>query len=178
MVDDVSTLLAQLRKAGKRVLFEGAQGSLLDIDHGTYPYVTSSEHHGRRRAARAAASAPTPSTTCSASARPMRRASAAVPFPTELNDEVGEGLRACGHEFGATTGRPRRCGWIDAGGAAPCGAGPTASTGSCITKLDVLDGMPTIRIWAFPSTSSRQVRIATRRSSFVIRLHDGLMSGK
>ena len=101
---------------GDSLLFEGAQGALLDIDHGTYPYVTSSNCLAGA-AAPGAASGRRCSTTCSASSRPTRRASAPGPFPTELTDDIGAGLAKRGNEFGSVTGRPRRCGWLDVAGA-------------------------------------------------------------
>ncbi len=144
MVDDVSTLLVDLRKAGKRVLFEGAQGSLLDIDHGTYPYVTSSNTTVGGALAGCGVGADAIDYVlgiCKAYATRV----GGGPFPTELNDEVGEGLRARGHEFGATTGRPRRCGWIDLV-ALKRAVQISGINGLAITKLDVLDGMPSIKV--------------------------------
>ena len=145
MKSDVAGILHDLRKQGKHVLFEGAQGSLLDIDHGTYPYVTSSQHHRRRRAAPAPASAPTRSTTCSASPRPTPRASAAARSRPSSTTTIGQGLRDRGQEYGATTGRPRRCGWIDIV-ALKRAVAINGITGLCITKLDVLDGMEKLKI--------------------------------
>jgi adenylosuccinate synthase len=137
-------VLVELRKAGKRVLFEGAQGSLLDIDHGTYPYVTSSNTTVGGALAGCGVGADAIDYVlgiCKAYATRV----GGGPFPTELNDEVGEGLRKRGHEFGATTGRPRRCGWIDLV-ALRRAVQVNGINGLAITKLDVLDGMPTIKV--------------------------------
>ncbi|MBI2397429.1 MAG: adenylosuccinate synthase [Xanthomonadales bacterium] len=144
MVDDVSTVLCDLRKAGKRILFEGAQGSLLDIDHGTYPYVTSSNTTVGGALAGCGVGADAIDYVlgiCKAYATRV----GGGPFPTELNDAVGEGLRARGHEFGATTGRPRRCGWIDLV-ALRRAVQVNGINGLAITKLDVLDGMPSVKV--------------------------------
>jgi adenylosuccinate synthase len=109
-VEDGST---KVRKAGARILFEGAQGVLLDVDHGTYPFVTSSNTVSGT-AASARASGPIDRASCWASSRPIPPASARGPFPTELEDETGQRLGERGHEFGTVTGRKRRCGWFDA----------------------------------------------------------------
>ncbi len=144
LIADTSALLLDALDAGQEVLLEGAQGALLDIDFGTYPFVTSSN-----------------STTLGAPAGsgipPFRLDGAmgvvkayttrvgAGPFPTELDDETGERLRQAGGEFGTTTGRPRRCGWFDA-----VAVRHTARTGgvreAVLTKLDVLDGQPVLRV--------------------------------
>ncbi|MEO7200002.1 MAG: adenylosuccinate synthase [Dokdonella sp.] len=144
MIDDVSTLLHDLRRDGANILYEGAQGSLLDIDHGTYPYVTSSN------TTVGGACAGTGVGTrdidyvlgiCKAYATRV----GGGPFPTELHDESGDALRERGHEFGATTGRPRRCGWIDLV-ALKRAVQISGIDGLAITKLDVLDGLPTIKV--------------------------------
>jgi adenylosuccinate synthase len=144
MVDDVSTLLHDLRKAGKNILFEGAQGSLLDIDHGTYPYVTSSNTTVGGAYAGTGVGARDIDYVlgiCKAYATRV----GGGPFPTELNDATGELLRKKGNEFGATTGRPRRCGWIDLV-ALKRAVQINGINGLAITKLDVLDGMPSIKV--------------------------------
>jgi adenylosuccinate synthase len=112
MVSDVAGILHDLRKQGKRVLFEGAQGSLLDIDHGTYPYVTSSNTTIGGALAGTGVGADAIDYVLGIAKAYATRVGGG-PFPTELDDEVGEGIRARGQEFGATTGRPRRCGWMD-----------------------------------------------------------------
>jgi len=144
MIDDVSTVLYDLRRAGRNILYEGAQGSLLDIDHGTYPYVTSSN------TTVGGACAGTGVGTCDIDyvlgiCKAYATRVGGGPFPTELDDATGETLRARGHEFGATTGRPRRCGWIDLV-ALKRAVQINGINGLAITKLDVLDGMPTIKV--------------------------------
>ncbi|MBK8286434.1 MAG: adenylosuccinate synthase [Ahniella sp.] len=144
MVEDVSTLLYEARKAGQRILFEGAQGSLLDIDHGTYPYVTSSNTTTGGALAGCGVGADAIDYVlgiCKAYATRV----GSGPFPTELDDDMGELLRKRGNEFGATTGRPRRCGWIDLV-ALKRAVQVNGIDGLAITKLDVLDGMPTIKV--------------------------------
>ena len=144
MVADVTAMLHDLRKAGESIMFEGAQGSLLDIDHGTYPYVTSSNT--------TAGGAPTGTgfgplyfdyVLGITKAYTTRVGSG--PFPTELFDEDGEMLAARGHEFGATTGRARRCGWFDAV-ALRHAVQINSVSGMCLTKLDVLDGSSVIKV--------------------------------
>jgi adenylosuccinate synthase len=144
MVGDVAGRLADLRLAGKSVMFEGAQGMLLDIDHGTYPYVTSSN-----TTAAAAASGtgigPMDLDGVLGIVKAYTTRVGAGPFPTELFDEVGAYLGEKGHEFGATTGRPRRCGWLDAVALKrSCDVNSISSL--CVTKLDVLDGLETLKI--------------------------------
>ena len=144
MIADVPELLDQSRKAGESIMFEGAQGTLLDIDHGTYPYVTSSN-----------TTAGGVSTGCGFGPRNLdyilgitkayTTRVGSGPFPTELNDEIGEHLGTVGHEFGATTGRERRCGWFDAV-AMHRAVQINSITGFCLTKLDVLDGLKELKI--------------------------------
>ena len=144
LVADVPRALYEANREGRNLLFEGAQGSLLDIDHGTYPFVTSSN-------------------TCSAAAalgtgvgpdklhyvlgitKAYTTRVGAGPFPTELNDGTGRFLSERGNEFGATTGRARRCGWFDAVIARRSNQ-LNGVSGLCVTKLDVLDGLDTIRV--------------------------------
>ncbi|HSX62643.1 MAG TPA: adenylosuccinate synthase [Tahibacter sp.] len=144
MVDDVSTILYDLRKAGKKILFEGAQGSLLDIDHGTYPYVTSSNTTVGGAYAGCGVGARDIDYVLGIAKAYATRVGGG-PFPTELNDEMGELLRKRGNEFGATTGRPRRCGWIDLV-ALKRAVQINGISGLAITKLDVLDGLPSIKV--------------------------------
>jgi adenylosuccinate synthase len=144
MVADVAGLLHELRKQGKRVMFEGAQGSLLDIDHGTYPYVTSSNTTVGGALAGTGVGADAIDYVLGIAKAYATRVGGG-PFPTELNDEVGEGIRARGAEFGATTGRPRRCGWIDIV-ALKRAVAINGISGLCITKLDILDGMPSLKM--------------------------------
>jgi len=144
MIEDVSTLLYEARKSGQRILFEGAQGSLLDIDHGTYPYVTSSNTTTGGALAGCGVGADAIDYVlgiCKAYATRV----GGGPFPTELNDDMGELLRKRGNEFGATTGRPRRCGWIDLV-ALKRAVQINGIDGLAITKLDVLDGLSSIKV--------------------------------
>src|SRR4029453_2534634 len=112
MKSDVAGLSPGFRRSGAHVLFEGAQGSLLDIDHGTYPYVTSSNTTiGGALAGTGVGPDAIDSVLGIAKAYATRVGGG--PFPTELDDEIGQGIRDRGQEYGATTGRPRRCGWMD-----------------------------------------------------------------
>lgn len=137
-------LLHQLKRDGKRILFEGAQGALLDVDHGTYPYVTSSNTLAGTATIGSGVGINTIGYVLGITKAYTTRVGSG-PFPTELHDEVGQTLGRVGHEFGTVTGRPRRCGWFDAtlvrqtvkiGGI----------TGIALTKLDVLDGFKKIKI--------------------------------
>jgi adenylosuccinate synthase len=144
LAEDIPGTLHRMRKEGDNIMFEGAQGALLDIDHGTYPYVTSSNT--------------TSGGACSGTGVGPRNIDyvlgivkayttrvGAGPFPTELFDDVGRHLGEKGHEFGATTGRQRRCGWLDSV-ALRRSLEINSVTGMCITKLDVLDGLETLKI--------------------------------
>ena len=150
MVADVTGMLHRYRSEGKNIMFEGAQGTLLDIDHGTYPYVTSSN--------------PTAGGACTGTGVGPRDIDyvlgitkayttrvGAGPFPTELydgvglNDPIGAHMAKLGHEFGSTTGRPRRCGWLDAVSLRRS-VQLNSLSGICLTKMDVLDGLETLRI--------------------------------
>jgi len=144
MVDDVATILHDIRKEGGNILFEGAQGALLDIDHGTYPYVTSSNTTiGGALAGTGVGARDIDYVLGICKAYATRVGSG--PFPTELNDDMGERLRKVGNEFGASTGRPRRCGWIDLV-ALKRATQINGINGLAITKLDVLDGLETIKV--------------------------------
>jgi adenylosuccinate synthase len=144
MIADIPRTLFDLSKAGKSLLFEGAQGALLDVDHGTYPYVTSSNTLAGAASAGAGVGPQMLHYVLGITKAYTTRVGSG-PFPTELNDEVGEGLRKRGNEFGSVTGRPRRCGWFDAV-ALRRSAQLNGVSGMCVTKLDVLDGMPTVRL--------------------------------
>jgi adenylosuccinate synthase len=155
MVADIAELLDQARHNGEKIMFEGAQGTLLDIDHGTYPYVTSSN-----------TTAGGVSTGCGFGPRHIDYVLGITkayttrvgsgPFPTELNDEIGNHLGTVGHEFGATTGRERRCGWFDAI-AMHRAIQVNSVTGFCLTKLDVLDGLEQLKICVGYQTPSGDV---------------------
>jgi adenylosuccinate synthase len=144
MVVDVVGRLASMRADGANVLFEGAQGALLDIDHGTYPYVTSSTTTAGG-AASGSGVGPRDLDYILGIVKAYTTRVGGGPFPTELFDADGDRLGKQGHEFGATTGRKRRCGWLDMV-ALKRSFIVNSVSGLCITKLDVLDGMETIRI--------------------------------
>jgi adenylosuccinate synthase len=144
MVADVSRLLFEAQATGDNLLFEGAQGALLDIDHGTYPYVTSSNCVAGAAAA-GAGIGPRQLHYVLGVTKAYATRVGSGPFPTELNDEIGQRLASRGNEFGATTGRPRRCGWFDAA-ALKRSVQLNGITGLGVTKLDVLDGLETIRL--------------------------------
>ena len=144
MIRDVSLMLADATRAGQSILFEGAQGTLLDIDHGTYPYVTSSNA--------------SVGGVCTGLGLPPKAIGGVLgvvkayttrvgegPLPTELSGEMGNRLRESGNEYGAVTGRPRRCGWYDAV-AVRYAARVNGLDALAVTKLDVLDGMPELQI--------------------------------
>jgi adenylosuccinate synthase len=143
-ITDTTSLLNNAIKDGKSILLEGAQGALLDVDHGTYPYVTSSS--------------PTSGGACTGTGIPPTKINSVIgivkayttrvglgPFPTELKDETGEKLRTIGYEFGATTGRPRRCGWYDAF-LVNYSSMINGITKAAITKLDVLSSFEKINV--------------------------------
>jgi adenylosuccinate synthase len=144
MVTDVSGELADSLARGDSLLFEGAQGALLDVDHGTYPYVTSSNCLAGAAAAGAGVG-PNQLTFVLGIAKAYATRVGGGPFPTELTDAIGKRLSERGHEFGAVTGRPRRCGWYDAV-AMKRSVELNGVSALCLTKLDVLDGLETIRI--------------------------------
>ena len=137
-------MLNEARHAGKRILFEGAQGVLLDIDHGTYPFVTSSNTIAGT-AAGGSGLGPSAVGFVLGIAKAYTTRVGSGPFPTELEDETGQRLGERGHEFGTITGRKRRCGWFDAVLVRQSVA-VSGVTGIALTKLDVLDGFETIRI--------------------------------
>ncbi|WP_455199172.1 adenylosuccinate synthase [Kaarinaea lacus] len=150
MVADVTGMLHKMRADGKSIMFEGAQGTLLDIDHGTYPYVTSSNPTAGG-AATGTGVGPRDIDYVLGITKAYTTRVGAGPFPTELydgqllNDPIGAHLAKEGHEFGATTGRARRCGWLDAVSLRRS-AQINSLTGICLTKMDVLDGLETLRI--------------------------------
>ena len=144
MVADIPALLDGFRKDGQNIMFEGAQGTLLDIDQGTYPYVTSSNTTAGG-ACTGSGIGPGDLDYMLGITKAYTTRVGAGPFPTELFDDIGNHLGTKGHEFGATTGRSRRCGWFD-GVALRRAAQINSLTGLCITKLDVLDGMETLKL--------------------------------
>ncbi|MEO8003641.1 MAG: adenylosuccinate synthase [Betaproteobacteria bacterium] len=144
MLADVPRALYDAHAAGKNLLFEGAQGTLLDIDHGTYPYVTSSNCVAGAAAAGAGVGPQMLHYVLGITKAYTTRVGSG-PFPTELDDDIGEQLRARGKEFGSVTGRPRRCGWFD-GAALKRAVQINGVSGLCITKLDVLDGVEALQV--------------------------------
>jgi adenylosuccinate synthase len=144
LVTDVTLALANMRRDGGDVMFEGAQGAMLDIDHGTYPFVTSSNTTGGF-AATGTGIGPREFDYVLGIVKAYTTRVGAGPFPTELFDEYGEHLSRVGHEFGAVTGRKRRCGWFDAV-ALRRSIIHSSVSGLCLTKLDVLDGLDALQI--------------------------------
>jgi adenylosuccinate synthase len=144
LIADVPRALYHANRDGKNLLFEGAQGSLLDIDHGTYPFVTSSNCLAGAASA-GAGLGPMHLHYVLGITKAYSTRVGGGPFPTELIDDVGERLRQRGQEFGATTGRPRRTGWFDAA-ALKRSIQLNGVSGLCITKLDVLDGVEAVKI--------------------------------
>ncbi|MDH5771899.1 MAG: adenylosuccinate synthase [Rhodospirillaceae bacterium] len=143
-IDTVWKTIDEQRTAGKRILFEGAQGTMLDIDHGTYPFVTSSNVVAAQ-AAVGSGQGPGAIDYVLGITKAYTTRVGAGPFPTELFDEVGSGLGKRGHEFGTTTGRPRRCGWFDAVLVRQA-VKVNGINGIALTKLDVLDGMDELKV--------------------------------
>ena len=165
MVIDCAETLATAQSNGAKLLLEGAQGTLLDVDHGTYPFVTSSN-----------TTAGSAATGCGIGPRCIEyilgitkaytTRVGAGPFPTELEDEAGQYMGERGHEFGATTGRKRRCGWFDAV-AVKRACALSSVSGLCITKLDVLDGMEEIKICVGYKLDGEQItRLPTGAEQF------------
>ncbi|MBN7795548.1 adenylosuccinate synthase [Parahaliea mediterranea] len=144
MMADVTAILHQCRQTNAKILFEGAQGSLLDIDHGTYPFVTSSNTTAGGTAT-GSGFGPLYLDYVLGITKAYTTRVGSGPFPTELFDATGTHLAEKGHEFGATTGRPRRCGWFDAV-ALRNAVNINSVSGLCLTKLDVLDGLESIQI--------------------------------
>ena len=144
LVIDVTARLHELRRKGANIMFEGAQGTLLDIDHGTYPYVTSSNTTAGGTSTGSGVG-PLYLDYVLGITKAYTTRVGSGPFPTELFDDIGERLATRGHEFGSTTGRARRCGWFDAV-ILRRAIEINSISGLCLTKLDVLDGLDSIRI--------------------------------
>lgn len=144
MLEDVPARLFEIKSKGKKILFEGAQGTLLDIDHGTYPYVTSSNTTSGGAATGSGLGLLNFDEVLGITKAYTTRVGSG-PFPTELFDEIGKHLSEKGREVGSVTGRQRRCGWFDAV-AMKRAAQINSLSSLCITKLDVLDGLKTVRI--------------------------------
>ena len=143
-IDPVWDTLATVRRAGKRILFEGAQGALLDVDHGTYPFVPSSNTVAANAAA-GSGMGPRAIGYVLGIAKAYTTRVGGGPFPTELHDDTGRLIGERGREFGTNTGRPRRCGWFDAALVRQSVA-LNGIEGIALTKLDVLDGLPKLKI--------------------------------
>jgi len=158
MLTDVGEELKDYQQAGKNILFEGAQGALLDIDHGTYPYVTSSSTTAGG-AATGTGVGPLDLDYILGITKAYSTRVGNGPFPTELDDEYGEHLGVKGHEFGATTGRKRRTGWFDAVSMRKS-VQMNSLTGICLTKLDVLDGLDKIGICTAYKINGKLTEIA------------------
>jgi|TARA_B110000971_G_scaffold53311_1_gene54224 adenylosuccinate synthase len=144
LVGDIPAILHEMRAQGDKIMFEGAQGALLDIDHGTYPYVTSSTTTAGGAAAGSGVG-PRDLEYIVGIVKAYTTRVGSGPFPTELNDACGQHMGEKGHEFGATTGRKRRCGWLDMV-SLNRSLKINSVSGLCITKLDVLDGLETLKI--------------------------------
>ena len=155
MIADIPELLDQARKNNESIMFEGAQGTLLDIDHGTYPYVTSS-NTTVGGVATGCGFGPRYLDYVLGITKAYTTRVGSGPFPTELNDEIGNHLGTVGHEFGATTGRERRCGWFDAV-AMHRAVQINSISGFCLTKLDVLDGLETLKICTGYQTANGEI---------------------
>ncbi len=169
LMTDVTARLHTLRKQGARIMFEGAQGSLLDIDHGTYPYVTSSSTTAGGTAT-GSGFGPLYLDYILGITKAYTTRVGAGPFPTELFDETGAYLAEKGHEFGSTTGRARRCGWFDAVILRRTSEINSIS-GICLTKLDVLDGLETVKICvAYKNAAGEEIEAPTDADSY-----DGLV---
>jgi adenylosuccinate synthase len=157
MIADVPRALYDAHRAGKNLLFEGAQGTLLDIDHGTYPFVTSSNCVAGAAAAGAGVGPQMLHYVLGITKAYTTRVGSG-PFPTELDDDIGEQLRTRGKEFGSVTGRPRRCGWFDAA-ALKRAVQINGVSGLCITKLDVLDGVEALQVGVGYQVGSERIDI-------------------
>ena len=168
MVGDVAAAIQRARNRGDSLLFEGAQGALLDIDHGTYPYVTSSN---------CLAGAAGPGTGIGPNmidyvlgiVKAYTTRVGTGPFPTELTDAIGARLAQRGNEFGSVTGRPRRCGWLDVP-ALRRSFQLNGANGQCITKLDVLDGLPEIRLCTHYTVDGEKVDLIPTGADEVARV--------
>jgi adenylosuccinate synthase len=165
MVADIVTILHTLRRKGEHILFEGAQGSLLDIDHGTYPFVTSSNTTAGGTST-GSGFGPLFLDYILGITKAYTTRVGSGPFPTELFDPVGAHLAKQGHEFGSTTGRARRCGWFDAV-ILRRSVEINSISGLCITKLDVLDGLDKIRVCVdYHDENGNSIGLPTDSESF------------
>ena len=166
LVSDVSRKLFELRKAEQKVIFEGAQGTLLDVDLGTYPYVTSSNCVAGN-AATGSGISPKMIDYVLGIVKAYTTRVGSGPFPTELTDDIGAALAKRGNEFGSVTGRARRCGWFDAA-ALKRSVQINGVNGLCVTKLDVMDGMEEIKICVGYMRGGKQYDILPFGSDLVV----------
>jgi len=165
MIGDVADILHSARERGDNIMFEGAQGSLLDIDHGTYPFVTSSNTTAGA-AAIGSGFGPLYLDYVLGITKAYTTRVGSGPFPTELFCDVGSHLSIKGHELGATTGRERRCGWFDAA-ALQQAIRVNSISGVCLTKLDVLDGIKTIKICiAYEDTDGEKIEVPSHADDY------------
>lgn len=155
---DVTLALLEHRRRGHNIIFEGAQGAMLDIDHGTYPFVTSSSTSAGG-AATGTGLGPRDFDYMLAIVKAYTTRVGSGPFPTELQDEIGQRLAQRGNEFGSTTGRPRRCGWFDLPALRRAVINSSLS-GLCLMKLDVLDGLEQIRVCTAYDLDGRRLEVA------------------
>ncbi|EIJ41768.1 adenylosuccinate synthase [Beggiatoa alba B18LD] len=158
MVTDITELVEKFQANGENIMLEGAQGTMLDIDQGTYPYVTSSNTTAGG-AATGSGIGPKDLHYVLGITKAYSTRVGSGPFPTELFDEIGEYLTKQGNEFGATTGRRRRCGWFDAAALRRAKL-INSLTGVCITKLDVLDGLDSVRIGIGYRCNGQEIHLA------------------
>ncbi|MDE1974432.1 MAG: adenylosuccinate synthetase, partial [Hyphomicrobiales bacterium] len=154
-MDSVWSLLEQKRRGGKRILFEGAQGALLDVDHGTYPYVTSSNTVAAQ-ASTGSGIGPAAIGYVLGICKAYTTRVGAGPFPTEQNNDIGRKLGERGKEFGVVTGRPRRCGWFDAV-LVRQSVRTSGINGLALTKLDILDGFDEIKVCVAYRLDGREI---------------------
>lgn len=174
-VDTTWRILDHARREGRRILFEGAQGTMLDIDHGTYPFVTSSNVVAAQ-AAVGSGQGPAAIDYVLGITKAYTTRVGSGPFPTELNDETGRLLGERGHEFGTNTGRPRRCGWFDAVLVRQA-ARVNGINGIALTKLDVLDGLSELKVctgYRIDGETIRHLPASTVRQSRVEPIYETL----
>jgi adenylosuccinate synthase len=166
MISDVTGMLHDFRRAGKNIMFEGAQGALLDVDHGTYPYVTSSNTTAGG-VATGSGFGPLYLDYVLGITKAYTTRVGSGPMPTELDCEVGQHLSDKGHEFGTTTGRARRCGWFDAM-VVKHSVQINSISGICLTKLDVLDGLEIIKICTgYKDSNGNSINMPTDADDFI-----------
>ena len=169
LITDVTLAAYRHREAGDHIIFEGAQGAMLDIDHGTYPFVTSSST-AAGGAATGSGVGPRHLDYILGIAKAYSTRVGGGPFPTELLDATGKHLAEVGHEYGATTGRARRCGWIDLP-ALRRAIYNSSISGLCLTKLDVLDALPQIQVCTHYDMDGERLDVAPVGADELARCH-------